>query len=422
MAADTWYHRGPEMSQLPSGKEPQLGQAVGSSKDEPLGIFLSMEAADLIGRHLMNEPDREAGGILVGYVAQSDRPFVLVSGAIEARYAEVVGGSIGLNERSWEYMHTLWSRDYPSALVVGCFLSHPNRGVGLTSYDRFTQHRFFNHPWQVVLVVDTEQNVSQFYRWRGRELHPVEGFVIWDARKEPFGSLLDLQGPFYGSGWQRRSEDETRKRTHLFAPTKASPESNETEAPEPKRLRPQPRPSPPIFRFWPMILAVLMVSLLLWPRFPWSLTRLWFSGTQLQQELHELQETLRQAQQEQESGLQSESESESDEPDVVNDNALSFQMDTTQSSQSSSDAVSSGTTSQMTYRVRPGDTLWSISERLMGDPREYRRLAVINQIEDPALIHPGTDLTFPDPDFSPHHDEARTSFDASSEPTRVSGQ
>ena len=75
----------------------------------------------------MSEPNKEGGGVLLGYVAQSNRPFILISGAIEARYAEVVGGSIGFNERSWDYMHTLWRRDYPHTLVIGCFLSHPNR-------------------------------------------------------------------------------------------------------------------------------------------------------------------------------------------------------------------------------------------------------------------------------------------------------
>ncbi|NLN19304.1 MAG: LysM peptidoglycan-binding domain-containing protein [Firmicutes bacterium] len=429
MAADTWYHQGPEMSQLPPGKEPRLGQAVGPSEKEPLGIFLSLEAADLIGRHLMSEPNKEGGGVLLGYVAQSNRPFILISGAIEARYAEVVGGSIGFNERSWDYMHTLWRRDYPHTLVIGCFLSHPNRGVGLTSYDRFTQHRFFNHPWQVALAVDTVQNVSQFYRWQGRELHPVEGFVIWDSRKEPLNSLLDLQGPFYGSGWQRRSEAESRKRTYSFVPGQAPRESEikqsseikKIEAPKPKRPRSEPRSETAIFGFWPMLLIALLFFLMLWPRFPWSLTHLWSSGTQRQQELQELQETLREIQQEPEP--ESEPERESGEPAVMDVEDISgspSQPAPPSASQSSSlNTVSSGTISATTYRVQPGDTLWEISKKLMGDPREYRRLAAINQIEDPALIHPGTDLTYPDPG---DHGEARAIFNSSSEPTRVSGQ
>ena len=47
------------------------------------------------------------------------------------------------------------------------------------------------------------------------------------------------------------------------------------------------------------------------------------------------------------------------------------------------------------YRVRPGDCLWNIAARELGDPWAYRRLAEVNDIVDPDLIHPGQRLRLP---------------------------
>lgn len=48
------------------------------------------------------------------------------------------------------------------------------------------------------------------------------------------------------------------------------------------------------------------------------------------------------------------------------------------------------------YVVRQGDTLWSISSRLLGDPFAYKELARDNDIVNPDLILPGWELHLPD--------------------------
>src|SRR5690606_21166243 len=48
------------------------------------------------------------------------------------------------------------------------------------------------------------------------------------------------------------------------------------------------------------------------------------------------------------------------------------------------------------YVIQPGDTMWSISRTLLGDPRAFRELAEANQIEDPNIIYPGQRLTVPE--------------------------
>ncbi|WP_406384708.1 LysM peptidoglycan-binding domain-containing protein [Streptomyces sp. NBC_00117] len=62
----------------------------------------------------------------------------------------------------------------------------------------------------------------------------------------------------------------------------------------------------------------------------------------------------------------------------------------------SEDASEQG--SHSTYTVRPGDTLWDISEEQQGDPTRYPEIVEANPdvIKNPNLIHPGDHLAIPD--------------------------
>ncbi|MFE6904447.1 LysM peptidoglycan-binding domain-containing protein [Streptomyces sp. NPDC057717] len=62
----------------------------------------------------------------------------------------------------------------------------------------------------------------------------------------------------------------------------------------------------------------------------------------------------------------------------------------------SEDASEQG--SESTYTVRPGDTLWDISEQQQGDPTRYPQIVEANPgvIKDPDLIRPGEQLSIPD--------------------------
>ena len=47
------------------------------------------------------------------------------------------------------------------------------------------------------------------------------------------------------------------------------------------------------------------------------------------------------------------------------------------------------TSTEIVHRVVPGDTLWDIAERYLGDPFQYPALARLSQIRNPDLIYPG---------------------------------
>lgn len=48
------------------------------------------------------------------------------------------------------------------------------------------------------------------------------------------------------------------------------------------------------------------------------------------------------------------------------------------------------------FTVQSGDTLWAISQDLLGDGNRWREIADVNGIRDPRTIRPGQTLTVPD--------------------------
>ena len=59
--------------------------------------------------------------------------------------------------------------------------------------------------------------------------------------------------------------------------------------------------------------------------------------------------------------------------------------------------VSAETSRKISYWVREGDTLFSIAQRLLGDPYQARLLQQVNGIEDPLRIESGRSIQVPVP-------------------------
>ncbi|MFJ5059014.1 LysM peptidoglycan-binding domain-containing protein [Streptomyces nigra] len=47
------------------------------------------------------------------------------------------------------------------------------------------------------------------------------------------------------------------------------------------------------------------------------------------------------------------------------------------------------------YRVRAGDTLWSIAATKLGDGARWREIATLNKLPDADAITPGQELVLP---------------------------
>ena len=53
---------------------------------------------------------------------------------------------------------------------------------------------------------------------------------------------------------------------------------------------------------------------------------------------------------------------------------------------------------QGVYEIEKGDTLWSIAEKFLDDPKRYPEIAELNNIKNPDLIYTGNKLFIPNKD------------------------
>lgn len=52
-------------------------------------------------------------------------------------------------------------------------------------------------------------------------------------------------------------------------------------------------------------------------------------------------------------------------------------------------------TALRTYTIKRGDTLYSIAERLLGDPKRYKEILQLNPQVTPRKLHPGAKIAIP---------------------------
>jgi len=138
-------------------------------------VFVEGEALRQLNEFLLHDLSREHGGVLLGqpfYDPEERRYFVVVRFSIAAKEAE--GSSVHLHytSRAWAGIAETIDQDHRDLLIVGSYHSHPGLGVFMSSTDRATQKAFYNHPWNLAVVVDP---IAQKTGWfAGEECIPLD--------------------------------------------------------------------------------------------------------------------------------------------------------------------------------------------------------------------------------------------------------
>jgi len=116
---------------------------------------------------------REIGGILLGRVHRGRALAVRVEAALLAQGADSVGSSIRFTPELVSELSARGQSEYPSFQVVGWFHTHCGLGAFLSGYDMAVHKEHFSEPWQVALVLDTELGREALYGWEGGAIVPV---------------------------------------------------------------------------------------------------------------------------------------------------------------------------------------------------------------------------------------------------------
>lgn len=379
MSDYAWFQPLPFHSDhLPNAHEPTHVQSLGDASNAPLGIYLSQEAAHFVNSFIQMDDQRPLTGILVGYAAQSEqRPFIVITGAIEAKGATTEKGIVHFPDATWQYMEKIWHREYPDTVIVGWFRSHPQRGTQLTTYDQFTQHRLFTCTWQVAFMIDPLNEASRFYCWSKQHLVLCESFYIFNEKQNT--SYL------------------TALTTTMHATSAAALASSATAD------SPHPHPKKRTIS-WLSFLFIIVLLFGACSALPWLTNNLPGTNEPLriaEKQLQTITYELQQAKLDQER-LRANAMQRAAPPAVPlvhfehNENnapnTVTLQPPSFVNSSSQPDNALSGTVNDYAYIVEQGDTLWEISHKILGNPYAYRWIAELNDIGNPDIIYPGMSL------------------------------
>jgi proteasome lid subunit RPN8/RPN11 len=143
----------PLLDSRPSG--PTLCEPASGSL--PCEATIYWEPLKDVYSHALASPEAEIAGLLLGEPFTADAAGMLVVHVRTAlRFVNAVGyrSRVTVNQGDWADLYEQMRSQYPGALVVGWYHSHPGWGAFFSSNDRCVHKAFFQEPWQIGLVVD----------------------------------------------------------------------------------------------------------------------------------------------------------------------------------------------------------------------------------------------------------------------------
>jgi len=155
----------------------------GEIKNKDLAIFIDANTFLDIREHAQKRTDREVGGFLIGKAMQEKgNIFVQITQIMKVQEIQHKSGEFIFTHEVWKMIDSIMSERYPEEHLLGWYHTHPGIGVFLSPEDRFIQNNFFNHSWQVTLVLDPLTKYQLFYYLRKGKLVNI-GFYIYTANE-----------------------------------------------------------------------------------------------------------------------------------------------------------------------------------------------------------------------------------------------
>lgn len=153
-----------------------LGKSLGNIHRDTIPIFVFEDVLEEILEFSEGDLSREVGGFLLGGLHTDRVLYVEVRHFLPALAAESRAASLTFTHETWASMTRQVEREYPDEMVVGWQHTHPGFGIFLSGYDLFIHRNFFNHPWQIAMVVDPKRHELGFFQWRNDKVEDC-GFI-----------------------------------------------------------------------------------------------------------------------------------------------------------------------------------------------------------------------------------------------------
>ncbi|MEW6097418.1 MAG: Mov34/MPN/PAD-1 family protein [bacterium] len=155
----------------------------GNVDDKELSIFIDTDTFLDVRKHAQKRTDREVGGFLIGDAMQEkENLFIQITHLMKVQEIQHKSGEFIFTHGVWKMIDSIMSERYPDKQLLGWYHTHPGIGLFLSPEDKFIQNNFFNHPWQVTLVLDPLTKYQLFYYSKNKKLVNI-GFYIYTAKQ-----------------------------------------------------------------------------------------------------------------------------------------------------------------------------------------------------------------------------------------------
>jgi proteasome lid subunit RPN8/RPN11 len=157
--------------------------AWGDVEDKELSIFVEADTFIDLRKHSQKRTDREVGGFLVGdALHEKGTLFIQITHLIKVQEIQHKSGEFIFTHDVWKMIDSMMSQRYRNKQLLGWYHTHPGLGVFLSPEDKFIQNSFFNHPWQIAIVLDPLTKYQVFYYTKNEKLVDI-GFYIYTYRE-----------------------------------------------------------------------------------------------------------------------------------------------------------------------------------------------------------------------------------------------
>ncbi|MEW6621138.1 MAG: Mov34/MPN/PAD-1 family protein [bacterium] len=155
----------------------------GDVENAKLAVFIDAMTFLDVRKHAQKRIDREVGGFLIGDALQEKGAlFIQITHLMMVQEIQHKSGEFIFTHEVWKTIDSLMSERYHDKQLLGWYHTHPGIGLFLSPEDKFIQNNFFNHPWQVTLVLDPLTKYQVFYYSQKTKLVNV-GFYIYTDKK-----------------------------------------------------------------------------------------------------------------------------------------------------------------------------------------------------------------------------------------------
>ena len=154
-----------------------------ASIDMEYRIYFTEAAHEAMQKHADTTTEVEIMGILVGEVKRDAvGPFLLINATIEGKDTNNQGTQVTLTHQAWNHINSTMDKQYPKSRIVGWYHTHPGFGIFLSKMDLFIQDSYFNHPFQIAVVLETKKNQIGCFTWMAGKSVPIQRY--WAGSRE----------------------------------------------------------------------------------------------------------------------------------------------------------------------------------------------------------------------------------------------